>query len=375
MKQTLMVKLAPTPEQHDLLLETMERFNEACNHIAEVAFEKRLANKWALHRLVYYDMREKFGLSAQMAVRAISKVVEAYKRDKKIKPVFEPHGAIVYDQRILSWKGLDRVSILSLRGRLLVPISIGPYQEARLDRKVRQADLILRKGVFYLTVVVDAPEPSPYQAEDWLGVDFGVKNIAVDSDGEKWSGGQINGLRNRHNKIRARLQAKGTKPAKRLLRKRSGKEARFARDVNHCISKRLVAKAKDTERGIALEDLKGIRSRTTVNGRRQRRVHNSWSFYQLRSFIEYKAKLAGVPIAIVDPRDTSRTCPCCGYVSKANRNGGLFHCGLCGYAGAADHVAALNIRGRAAVNRPYVSEDFSSSHIGSPLGTSPPLKG
>jgi len=370
MKQTLMVKLAPDEDQHKILLETMERFNEACNSIAETAFKNRVANKYALQKLIYRQIREKYGLSAQLTIRAISKVVEAYKRDKGVKPSFELHGAIVYDQRILSWKGLDRVSILSLRGRLIVPTTVGPYQEARLDRKVRQADLILRKGAFYLAVVVDAPEPTPYQAEDWLGIDLGVRNIAVDSDGETWTSGQLNGPRSRHNKLRARLQAKDTKPAKRLLKKRSGKEARFARNVNHVISKRLVAKAKDTLRGIALEDLKGIRQRVSVKGSRQRRVHSSWSFHQLRAFVEYKARLAGVPTVLVDPRNTSRTCPSCGHMDRANRFGELFHCQRCGYAGAADHIAAENIR-RAAVNRPYVSEDFSLSHFHSPLGASP----
>ena len=127
MKLTLLVKLAPSEDQRVSLLETMEKFNEACNCIAETAYQNRLANKFALQKIIYRQIREKYSLSAQLTIRAISKVVEAYKRDKKIKPAFEPHGAIVYDQRILSWKGLDRVSILSLSGRLLIPISIGPY--------------------------------------------------------------------------------------------------------------------------------------------------------------------------------------------------------------------------------------------------------
>ena len=229
----------------------------------------------------------------------------------------------------------------------------------------------MRNGVFYLGVVVDVPEAPMYDAEEWLGVDLGVKNIAVDSDGEKWSSKQVNGLRNRHNELRAKLQAKGTKSARRLLRKRSGKEARFVSNVNHVVSKSLVAKAKDTSRGLALEDLKGIRERITVRGSRQRRVHNSWSFHQLRYFIEYKARIAGVPLVLVDPKNTSRACPSCGYVSKLNRSGECFSCGLCGFAGHADHVAALNIRGRVRVNWPDVSESFSLSHFDSSLGTGP----
>ena len=124
MKLTLLVKLAPDEKQHKVLLETMEQFNEACNDIAKVAYEKRLANKYALQKILYYRIREQYRLSAQMTVRAISKVVEAYKRDKNKLCKFKKHGAMVYDQRILSWKGLEKVSILSLDGRLKIPIRI-----------------------------------------------------------------------------------------------------------------------------------------------------------------------------------------------------------------------------------------------------------
>lgn len=355
MKQTLSVKLLPTLEQAKKLSETMEVFNDVCNEIAEVAFEQRTANKIKLQKLVYHGIRHKYGLSAQLTIRAISKVAEAYKRDKTIKPFFRKDGAIVYDQRILSWKGVDRVSILTLKGRELIPIKYGAYQAERLNRVRGEADLILRDDTFYLAVVVDIPEPPAYDAEDWLGVDLGIKNIATDPDGQMWSGGELNGIRKRYAKLRARLQRKGTKSAKRLLKKRSGKEARFARDVNHTISKDLVAKAKGTGRGIALEDLTGIHSRITVH-RHQRRTQHSWGFYQLRCFIEYKANLAGVPVRVINPRNTSRTCPKCGFVSKQNRRGEIFHCGNCGFVGFADHIAAENIR-RAAVNQPNVSKE------------------
>ena len=77
--------------------------------LAAVAFQHRCANKVELQKLSYHRIRDEFGLSAQMTVRAIAKVCEVYKRDKAIQPTFRPHGAIVYDQRILSWKGADRV--------------------------------------------------------------------------------------------------------------------------------------------------------------------------------------------------------------------------------------------------------------------------
>jgi putative transposase len=353
MNLTMQVKLLPTPEQAAALLKTMERFNAACDALAEVAFAHRCANKVELQKLAYKDIRDRFGLSAQMTIRAIPKVTEVYKRDKGIQPRFRPHGAIVYDQRILSWKGSDRVSILTLGGREVMPWVTGAYQQARLNRVRGQADLIDRDGAFYLHVTVDVGDVPPSDPQGFLGVDLGRKNIAVDSDGETFSGAHISSLRARHARLRAKLQSKATKSAKRLLRKRRARESRFARNVNHQISKLLVRKAKDTGRGLVLEDLKGIRDRTTVR-KPQRRAHHSWAFSQLRFFLTYKAELAGVAIVVVDPRNTSRTCPCCGVVDKRNRpSRDRFACIECGHAAPADFTAARVIAGRADVMPPY----------------------
>jgi len=352
---TIAVKLSPTREQHDSLLKTMEKFNDACNYITGIAFKQQLANKVRLHKIVYYDTRERFGLSAQMVVRAIGKVVEVYKRDKSIRPKFRPHGAMVYDERILSWKALDRVSILTLEGRVLVPAVIGDYQRQKLRRVRGQADLIYRDKTFYLMMVVDVPEDTPIKPTGALGVDLGIVNIAVDSDGEFHSGEQVERNRVKNTRLRAALQKAGTKRAKKHLKKLSGREARFRKDTNHRISKRIVAKAKDTKQLIALEDLSGIRSRTTVK-KAQRGRHHSWGFYQLRQFIEYKAAIAGIPVMYVDPKYTSQTCPRCGAVDKRNRaTRDRFSCVQCGFAGFADHIAAINIAARAVVNQPIVS--------------------
>lgn len=372
MKQTILVKLAPNEIQFNSLKETMEAFNNACNGISETAFQTKTFNNWQLHHLVYREIREHFKLSAQMAVRAISEVANAYKISKATKASFNLHGAMVYDPRILSWKGLEAVSILTLDGRQKIPMLIGAYQEARVDKIRGQADLILRDGIFYLAATIDVPEAEPFTPKAFLGIDVGVRNIATDSDGERWVGKELNGVRSRYAKIRSKLQAKGTKSAKRLLRKRSGKEHRFTSAVNHDISKRIVQKAKDTFRGIALENLKGIRRRVTVRGSRQRRTIHSWSFNQLQGFVEYKAKIVGVPIVYIDPRNTSRTCPECGHIAKTNRKGEKFQCGKCAFVGHADHVAAVNI-GRVAVNRPYASKDFFRHTSLSPLGASHPF--
>jgi len=353
MKQTLLVKLAPTPDQHAALLRTLETFNAACNAIALVVFHEQCANKIELQRLGYYDIRERFGLSSQMTIRAISKVSEAYKREKKKQPSFRPHGAMVYDERILSFPRIDRASLLTLDGRVEVPFRFGAYAEGMLQRTRGQADLLYRNDTFFLAVTVDAPEPTPADTDEFLGVDLGIIQLATTSDGEflNSSAGpkhaHVNQVRARYSRFRAKLQKKGTKSAKRLLKKRSGREKRFVKDVNHCLSKAIVSTAQGTAHGVALEDLKGIRERINAQRtviKRHRRVLHSWSFFQLRAFIAYKAALSGVRVVYVNPEYTSQTCSACGHCEKANRKSqAKFLCVSCGFSAHADANAAVNI--------------------------------
>ena len=381
MLQTLMLRLDPTPPDHARLLQTMERINAACSTIADVAFREKCASKVLLQRMLYRQVREQFGLSAQMAVRAIAKVVEAYKRDRTRKPTFRPRGAVPYDQRILSFKSLDAASILTLDGRAAVPIRLGDYLRAVLVKRPRrgQADLIYRDRTFYLAVVVEAPEATPYDPVGALGVDLGVVNLATDSDGTVYSSESVEKVRAKADRLKARLQRAAEahplrgKSAKRHLKAIGQREGRFRRQTNHCISKSIVARAEDTKRAVALEDLGGIRERTTVR-RSQRRRHLSWSFAQLRAFVEYKAAAKGVPVVLVDPRNTSRTCPSCGTVDQKNRpTRDEFRCGSCGLAGPADRIAATNIAARAGVDRPIVAgSEETWGHV-SDLSYKPPI--
>jgi len=130
MKQVIVIKLEPSQEQYPALLKTVQAFNLGCQYAADVAYEKRLANKIALQPFVYGHLRSEFGLSSQMAIRAIAKAVEAYKRDRRIHVKFDVHGAMVYDPRIMSFKGLTQVSLVCLDGRELVPMRYGAYQAA-----------------------------------------------------------------------------------------------------------------------------------------------------------------------------------------------------------------------------------------------------
>ena len=137
--------------------------------------------------------------------------------------------------------------------------------------------------------------------------------------------------------------------AKRKLKAISGRERRFKANTNHTIAKRIVAKATDTGRGVAIEDLEGIRNRTRFR-KKQRDRMSKWAFAELRGYIEYKAALTGVKVQPVDPRNTSRRCPECNHVSEKNRiRRDVFLCDECGYFDHADIVGAKNIRSGALV--------------------------
>lgn len=371
MKLIAQVKLQPTSEQHTALLRTLEAANAACNYVSGVAWQQREFGQFSLHKLCYTDVRSRFGLGADCTVRVFAKVADAYKLDKKTQRTFKPLAAFPFNDRLVSYKVDKRlVSIWTLDGRQKMPFVCGPKQAALLAGLHGECDLVFRNGAFYLFQCCDVDEEPAIVPVDFLGVDVGIANIAVDSDGAFHQGKSVKGVRFRQRKLRTKLQKKGTKSAKRRLRKLAGKEQRFAADTNHVISKCIVAKAQDTARGIALEDLTHIRTRATAR-KPQRATLHSWSFFQLRAFIEYKAKLAGIPVVAVDPRNTSRTCPTCGHIDKANRKSqDVFSCTSCGFSGRADYIAAVNISRRALVNAPHVSTgeiDFRSPASGTSL--------
>jgi len=354
MKLTAIVKLLPTDEQRQTLLETIARANAACNWISLQAWETKTFNNVALHHVVYYPVREQFVLTAQLVVRCIGKVSDAYKLDKNAQRCFKPHGAVPFDNRILTWHIEQRtVSIWTLGGRAEIAFQAGDSHLELLKFQQGESDLVYRNGAFYLYATCSIPDETPIDPEGFLGADMGVKNILADSDGTIYSAKPLLNVRHRHRRLRKKLQSKGTKSAKRRLKHLSGKEQRFAKDVNHCISKQLVKTAKDTQRGIALENLKDIRTRVRFPRRKRDELH-SWSFAQLREYIGYKAEYAGVSVVAVDSRYTSQMCSCCGHTSRSNRpNQAVFLCVACGFAAHANLNAAINISRRAAVNPPY----------------------
>jgi putative transposase len=372
MKLTAQIRLNTTPEQLAALVGTMQQANAACDAISAEAFESKVFAPYKLQQRLYHRIREEFGLSAQVVVRCLGKVADAYKLDTETQRTFSPRGAIAYDARILSWNFFEHtVSIWTLAGRLTIAFTCcGEHHTDLLCAQKGESDLILRNGVAYLYATCDVPDAPQMQTSSALGVDLGIVNIATDSDGETFSGAEIEQARTWYSERRATLQSVGTKSAKRRLKKLSGKQRRFQKNTNHRIAKTLVAKAKGTKQAIALEELTGIRKRVTVR-KSQRGRHSNWAFGHLRQCIEYKAQCLGVPIILLDPRNSSRTCSACGHCEKANRKSQAeFVCVSCQHSSLADVNAAINLKMWAAVRQPMVSK--RAKRHSSSLGTSHP---
>ncbi len=342
------IRLNPEQADKKRLLDYCRKVNAVCNELSIIAFNEKIFNWYNLQKRVYRLVRDKHGLMSAQIVSTVRKVCDAYKKQKKTIAVFRPLGAIPLCKH--KYKKDGTIRFYGFR----IPFKSRP--DILLSGKI-QGQLLVHGKKFLVQQVIRSEPPKLKKTDDYLGVDLGVKNIAVDSDGTFFTGREVNGLRIRHKELRAKLQSIGTKSAKRLLKKRSGQESHFARNINHIVSKKIVNRANDTGRGIAIEDLKGIRASIKVR-KPQRGLLHSWSFGQLRSFIQYKAEQVGIPVVVVNPRNTSRTCPNCGCVDKRNRKTqAFFKCVRCGYAGLADYIAAINIS-RAARNQPNaVSRD------------------
>ena len=347
MKLVAAVKLLPTKAQATVLKWTLRRCNEACTALASKGFAAGVFRQFDLHKLTYASTRADFDLTAQAAVRSIAKVADAFKINRKVAPVFRSDAAQPYDERILRFCGDDTVSIWTIEGRMKIGFVAGQHQRDLLVFRKGEVDLCLVRGKWFLACTCDIPETETFKAEDWLGIDMGIVNIATTSDGKVYDGAEIERVRSRFSRRREALQRRGTKAAKRRLKKLSGKQARFQKHTNHVISKAIVMDAERTKRGIAVEELTNIRTRVTARRRHRDRLSN-WSFGQLRAFLSYKSKRAGVPIVAVDPRYTSQGCSCCGTINKRNRpSQAIFLCVSCGHSMPADLNAARNIQTRA----------------------------
>jgi len=338
-KLTLKIKLLPTDEQAKNLLQTIKEANKACNLISDIAWAQKAFQQFKLHNASYHAIKGSTNLSSQVIVRCISKVADAYKLDKKTKRSFKPLGSISYDSRILTYKPNNIVSIWSIDGRLKMPFVC--HNSNYLPYIKGEADLLFRKGKFYLFQTVDIIEDAVKDVEEFIGCDFGQADVCTLSDGTNYNSEQLKKVRKKYSKVRASVQAKGTRSSRKLLKRLSGRERRFVSINNHYIAKQIVEKAVRENKGIAIEDLSNIRKTAKPKSKAMKTELNRWSFYQLRQFLTYKAQLKGVKLFAIPPAYTSKMCSECLHIG--DRKGKRFSCENCGNTSDADHNAAKNI--------------------------------
>jgi putative transposase len=363
--RTICCKLRLDPAASTTLYTTRTVFNAAATWAATVAWAQAIRDKRMLHDRVYYPIRADFGLGAQLTCCARDKALEAVKAADQhgadaTCPVFRASSSIRYDARTYTLFAADRVSLNTLYGRVRATLVLGEFQRQALADPAWTtggAELLERRGSWYLHLTQTRPAPLLQITNGAIGGDLGIVNLCTTDDGTTFCGAAVQRVREKRFRHRQRLQRRGTRSAKRRLRRNAKKEQRFQKDINHQISKALVQKAVGEQKALRMEDLTHIRQRTAATVRRsQRRQHGSWAFRQLRAYVAYKAQQAGIPLILVDPRNTSRRCFQCGHTAKANRpTQATFRCQACQHIAAADVNAAKNIACWAAISQPIAS--------------------
>lgn len=366
MTQTITVscKLQVPPNIAPEIDKTLGKFADACNQILDTALMEDVTNTTKLHHLTYKDVRSSTGLKANHVCQAIRRVVGNLKATYKVKQ-FRPT-SITLDARTFKYEEENQiVGITLINGRKKFNLSIGNYQRGLLKGHISTSATLVkrRNGDYYIQICVNIPTQPLHKTPRTIGIDLGRRSIAATSSGKTWNGDKLSQTRDRYSRVRANVQSKRTKSAKRLLRRLSGRERRFQSWLNHNIAKELVTEAKQTQGALAFEDLKGIRQSLNKKPRskKERRKTNNWAFYQLRQYVIYKAAIAGVEIVFVPPAYTSQTCARCHHVhpekGKSYRSGERYKCGNCGWSHNADINAGLVISQLSGVyvNHPEIS--------------------
>ena len=357
MQRVLKLTLKPTEEQKQILLETIEQYKLAYNHTCKTGWDNQLWNGVELHKLTYYPLREKFVLPSQLIVSArvvatesLKSAIKRKRRKLKGKCPQSNNPAIRYDKRSYTvWLDREEVSLATVEGRQKFKVKIPDYFRQYLDWKTTSANLRYDKKLkkFFLNITVEREAGNIQPTDSAVGVDLGLRKLAVVSTPDKqinkfFDGGHIRAVSERYYALRKRLQSKGTPSAKRHLKKLSQKEKRFRACINHKVAKEIVSLVP-AGGVIVLEKLKGIRKRIRANKQNKRWMH-SWNFAQLQQFIGYKAQAKGIRAVYVDARYTSQKCSRCGYISRSNRTDqSHFVCKQCGYSLNADLNASRNI--------------------------------
>lgn len=380
--KTIKLRISVTPEQNDLFRQTTEQYRQACNFVSQHIFDNAFDLAYlGLNKVLYADIRCRFGLKSQMAQSSIKTAIAKYKTVKQQllqkpyrykdengewhsinrtlewlwKPIFfgRPQADLVRDRDYSFVDGGKILSINTLGGRVKCSF-FGEHFATYLDGSydLGTAKLVEVNGLWYLHIpVTKAVEDFEKEnVKHVVGIDRGLRFLTVsyDEQGKTTfiSGKKIATKRHKFQEVRRQLQSKGTKSAKRRLKAISGRENRWMSDVNHRISKTLVQKYGENTLFV-LEDLTGVSFEESNLSRsaNQNYALRSWSFYQLEQFLTYKAHENKSEVLKVSAKYTSQRCPKCGTIHKENRDHRKhFYACQCGYRSNDDRVGAMNIQ-------------------------------
>jgi len=363
MQRTIRIQLDPSPAQADALAQTSRQFTAVFNAVCAYGFQHNEKNGIELHRALYYPLKAQYpALVSDLHVQARVKATEAvksvlalrrkYEREHIERKVSQPHSLACpprYNHHTyrVDWES-QTVHLSLLGGRQIIRFRVHDYAIRYVGYPSDTADLIEKDGEWWLHVVVTVPAPQVEQTDVVVGVDLGINRPAVTSNNQFLGQRRWKAVEGRYFRLTRALQKKGSRSAKRHLRKAKRRRARFRRDADHLLSKQIVESAEPGST-IVLENLKNIRKRTrqgkrTTKQRQTKRRMHSWPFASLKSKIEYKAEERGCTVVAVDPRHTSQMCSCCGHTARTNRRSqSIFKCRECGFHLNADLNAARNI--------------------------------
>jgi putative transposase len=328
----------------------LEDFREMINFCINYAYKNRITSYAKLRKDIYEDWKRKWNYSTHYCHSACKIALAILKSHRKKHGKGKPEAKKLFmqlDPMLYKFYG-DSIRIsVKPRKFIFIKLKYGEYQEkfvdAWRDGKLKTGEITINKNKIIIPFKKDIDLQNP---NDWIAIDINESNItAVSSNPHVLRvDHELRTIHTTYFNIRRRIQKLAKhkpKTAQRLLKKYSGREERKARDLCHKISREIVYFAKQHKLGILMEDLKRIRKRIKYGRILNRRLH-SWNFRRLQFYIEYKAKLEGLPVVYVNPKGTSTLCPICG--GKLASNGHrLMRCPKCGYEGDRDVTACLNI--------------------------------
>jgi len=339
MRKAIKIKINIPEERIQDVKDLMNTASEIFNIHTEYAFNNKTYSKQKAHHELYGSVREKYAAVPSGLIQSIrDNALESMKAiECKISIKKSGYSTLRFDKRTSTLRG-RQLTLSCIGNRIKIILNIPKYfRSIFYNWKYLCCMLSFRDECFWISLVFDG-EAEKTNDVGVIGIDRGIYNIATTSDGEQFSGKAVRSTRRKHLYTRKTLQKKGTRSAKLRLVSMKGKEKRFIRDVNHCISKSIVKKPANI---YVLEDLKGMREQR--KGKKLNKWLSNWSFFQLETFLTYKAGFKGKRIEYVDARYTSQKCSVCGVIEKKNRKKSVYLC-KCGNKLHSDINAAINIR-------------------------------